>query len=644
MTKQLASLAWKEWHEARTYLWIGLGVFLGLPIVAGIEAMWQYSRRFEVASTPWVLMFGGILVVFVAVGTTCRDLNGRVEEFWRSRPVGIVRWLLVKYAVGLTIAVLACAIPMIAEFLVDRINGVVRQDLSLRAYIEMFLEIAALFLLMVPPLFSLAFLAGCVVRRAAHAAMLAFAAALLLFLLPILLPPLKWFNWEDVEWGENAAPYAAALVAISVITLVIAMIAVRRGWRVQSGRKLMYAAVAVVILILLGSAAYQLGTDMPILQEISLRPAEQVIGLQSQNYKGFVMTQQYDDAAAVKLGFRYESEQQYRPFKVTASAIVLGEPDRRPTRGSEFYSGWYGWPGWYAQLSPEGHPEISYGVESTVDDTTGEQQCNLQIYRHGTGGGSTMRLWSLPSNGSTWVDGKQLWYSDWSVGYVWKDRLYVIGRQLVILDIADPLRPKILSNTPFSSAFFEQEAKDRAGGYWSYAQSTNRQPDKLVWDLPPIPDLPAQQRLEARLKMGGLGRSIASDGKILCELDGDGLTAWRLKELTDKKAVFEPIGQYKPTILEAAFGNFNYGELYMANGLLYLSSGGRWGWGGYGIGRQIFNPHVSVFDVRGPGRIRLVGHFASPGLQTMSVLPDGRVIAGGDKIWLIGPPPGYAGK
>ena len=112
MVKQFTSLAWKEWHEARAFLWIGLGVFVGLPAVAGLEWMLQYSKHFEINTIPWVIAFGGLLAVFVAVGATCRDFSGHLEDFWRSRPVGIVWWMIVKYVVGLAVVLLACAIPL----------------------------------------------------------------------------------------------------------------------------------------------------------------------------------------------------------------------------------------------------------------------------------------------------------------------------------------------------------------------------------------------------------------------------------------------------------------------------------------------------------------------------------------------------
>src|SRR5438045_685863 len=100
--KHLSRMVWKEWSECRVFLWIGLGVFLGLPIIGGLEGMAQYSHRYEIFTSPWVTTLGGFFLL-VAVAATCRDLSDGVEQFWRSRPVGVVRWFLVKYLVGLTV-------------------------------------------------------------------------------------------------------------------------------------------------------------------------------------------------------------------------------------------------------------------------------------------------------------------------------------------------------------------------------------------------------------------------------------------------------------------------------------------------------------------------------------------------------------
>ena len=74
----------------------------------------------------------------------------------------------------------------------------------------------------------------------------------------------------------------------------------------------------------------------------------------------------------------------------------------------------------------------------------------------------------------------------------------------------------------------------------------------------------------------------------------------------------------------------------MKNGLVYATQS--W-WRQPGLG--LVHPSLSVFDVS-HGDVKLVGHFAAPGVATVFPLDDGRAIVGGDGLWLVGPPPGYA--
>jgi hypothetical protein len=101
--------------------------------------------------------------------------------------------------------------------------------------------------------------------------------------------------------------------------------------------------------------------------------------------------------------------------------------------------------------------------------------------------------------------------------------------------------------------------------------------------------------------------------------------------LTETKAVFVKIGRYEPTMLENMFGTGNFFGMKLQNGLLYVTKG----FPSYTTG----NPHIDVFDTGGPHPLRLIGHFAAPGVRSAFPLPDGRALVGGDKLWLIGPPP-----
>src|SRR5207247_456860 len=105
---------------------------------------------------------------------------------------------------------------------------------------------------------------GCLVRRTAHAGMLALAAMLLVYFLPAILPPLQWLNSTEIDsaWDPiRTVKFEGGMLAIATVSLALALLAVRRDWRVESGQRMMYGAISAAILILFTSAAFQLGTN-----------------------------------------------------------------------------------------------------------------------------------------------------------------------------------------------------------------------------------------------------------------------------------------------------------------------------------------------------------------------------------------------
>jgi len=147
-----------------------------------------------------------------------------------------------------------------------------------------------------------------------------------------------------------------------------------------------------------------------------------------------------------------------------------------------------------------------------------------------------------------------------------------------------------------------------------------------------VPDVPAMERLKLSLypfnqNEGEFGQAF--DGKLWCRLverdNQKTLEVLRLKSLNDDLAQFELVRTYRPTLVQTIFGTLGWSAFRMSGGFLYMTSP--------------YENHVIVLDVNGPGPVRLVGHFAAPGLDYCEPLPDGRAIAAGDKLWLLGPPP-----
>jgi len=305
------SLIWKEWHEVRAYLWIALGIFLGLPLIGAAEQHLQYGNRFDVLTTPWVTGFGGVLAIFVAVGATCRDFNGNLENFWQSRPISGALWLIAKYFIGVAVVLTGCALPIVVQSTLNRDD-----DVMWLLYSQPFSWVA---------LYSVGFLCGCLVRRTAHAAMLALTVMLLFYLLPMLLAPLRWLSVLPVifyfsrttaglETGYFSPQFAMNMLVISIASLALSVVAVRWSWRIEANRKAMYGGIAAAILLVIGSTAFQFGTNLPILSRVVLPEGEFVRKIAFENGHGYVLTNRLPTTPGGALGLvfaypRYHLEQ-----------------------------------------------------------------------------------------------------------------------------------------------------------------------------------------------------------------------------------------------------------------------------------------------------------------------------------------------
>jgi hypothetical protein len=362
---------------------------------------------------------------------------------------------------------------------------------------------------------------------------------------------------------------------------------------------MMFGSIAAAVLILFSSAAFQLGTNLPILAEVQLPPDEQANLVQCDGTHGYLFT--YRRVPRTRTNSITGQPEQYialdpysRSFEIGADGIQLSPATKM--------SGEIWFQVRQQARSPQ-LPAIRYYV--TNADSHGP---TLSLLLWAQEAESTTPQFLLPL--WTWENKRDRY---WPQVLQWQDRLYVVGRHLMVFDISQPLEPKLLSDVPFSYRLVTQ--LDDVVEY--------------TLDLPLIPGLPAKQRLELALKY--VWNSSGPDGDLLCVQTKDNvLSAFQLADLTDTTARFHRIGRYEKTMLERIFGVQPYGQFRLSNGLLYTS-------GPYfSSGRLGFNPHVSVFSLR---PLRPIAHFAAPGAGEVCPLPDGRAIVAGSKLYLLGPPP-----
>ena len=622
---QTRALFWKEWYEVRGLCAIGLFVFLGLPLIGAAEDL-VVRHRFDLSSATWVFGLGGLLAVFVGVGTVVRDLNGKLEEFWRSRPVSVSRWLIVKYFTGLVVVLVTLAIPLLVEMAVNH-----KQDE---------LGIGSALILAWYPFFggatySIAFAIACLVRRGAHAAMLSIAALLLLYFLPQVIPPLRFLSvwWVIDQSGEPQVDHGGrllatyhrlpllgvlyrpqqlwfvlAMIALCALALAIAMMAVRRDWRFESGRKTLYWSIGGAILILFCSAAFQVASNLTILQTIDLPPHTLAGSTFGTADEGVMLFSRLD-----------ENDQQFpygrpilRTFRATSSGIELG-----PERVCKDYP----WIGPYPARAPD-RPDVLYyaGAASTRADSDNNYPVLATTSLREEPVSSVLQR--FPELAVKANNGEGRWHEWWgSQAFIWQGRLYVAGAKLLTFDISDPLKPRLSSVEPLEWANYFRDPQS-----WRFLEDRTEDVPSATLKLPQIDPLPPRQRLEVAMRFG----RVLLTGDVLVRFYDDHITTYRIEQLTETTVTFERLGRYEPSPIQRLIGTRTW-EVATDDGLVFI-----------GLARgELGGAHIEVLDVTG-SRPRPVAHFALPhevDLRAPHALPDGRLIVSGyRKMYLLAPP------
>jgi hypothetical protein len=599
---QLTSLAWKEWHEVRWFLAAALGLFVGMPIVGGVQAM-TIGRQghFFFDAGPWVITLGGVIAVIVAVGIVCHDLGGRGEDFLRSRPLNLMRWVLVKYVAGLSSVLLACVLPLALELKLNNF-GWSHTEIAITWYPFFWIAI-----------YSLGFLCAALFRRTAHAAMLALAAMLLMYFLPVVLPFLHDLSIDAVmersetlaygvknpalPWGARFEPrqfiFVGSMLAIGAVTLAASLLAIIRDWRIELGNKTLYWSAGSALLILFASASLPLATNLPTLQQIELAKCESVREIRMAGSAGFVLTSDQF----------WWSLSRVRQVRMVNGSMQLGPAVSLVQRGTV--------PDREAIVGAPSDSQVLYVCNSQWDHPEKMSHLMLNIVRLD---GSTP-----PSQGT--LQQILLWKQKpdprHTLLFAWENRLYAMGEKLAILDISAPTDPRLISVEELH--------------YGSHSPQ-DRSEREFWWSLPLIPGLPPRQRLATFLLRSS---ALSMSGDLLCASEGSGLRVFHLEHLDEQVAHFVEVGQRGPNMLEEAFGH-GVNDVNAEGDFAYLTET---------LGSRRFDfrtPHLSVYDIREPRRPQPVGHFAATVEGSLAVcpLPDGRAIAGAaNKLYLLGKPP-----
>ena len=608
--RQLSALAWKEWREFRWVLGFSLAVFIGLPLAFGMQA-WRFNHRIDFYAWPLVALLGGFLATVAASMAVCRDLNGPLAEFWRSQPVRSARWLVIKYFVGLIVMLLACLAPLGIEAWIER--GQYPSDVR---------GIAVLLPYWWAAQYALGFVCGCFIRRTGPAVMLALAIALLVYFSPYVLPSLNGImddKRELMRWS------IAVFGGLTVLSLALGITAVRWNWKIRANRGLMYGSVAATVLLLFASVSFQVATNLPVLQQIDPGPNRRIVDIQSDGRRGMVLIED--------TGQNLERNE-LRSIDFTASSIRLGPRVPLPD-GSVMGR----WPiAWLAKF-PDRYFFLKRVLHSNYPTDVDHVELLARSLTPGVGDlASPLRLtiydaYSAHSNDPEVkpVNYQSPFTADSWLCARWSNEENDL--ESAAIDVARSGPPRIVK-------FAEGKS----------ARTTGEGHPNWVILLPRIPGMSAYDRLTVTMntKYGVWAGNVYSTPRW-----NYGLTSFRLARLartispealaafanvphpaeaTDGYAALDFAGEYVPSAVERLMADII--EQMSASGHLVYVSAQTYIAGG--------SSRITVFDVSNPAKPRPVGHFALPHEQSFSIcpLPDGRVLVGGQKLYLLGPPPG----
>jgi hypothetical protein len=199
-------------------------------------------------------------------------------------------------------------------------------------------------------------------------------------------------------------------------------------------------------------------------------------------------------------------------------------------------------------------------------------------------------------------------------------KIYVAAMdRVLIVGLSDPDEPELLE--VLKTEHWSSGVVRYSGG--TLQDEAHIGEPKYGIRLPPLPGLSPRERLEAWVDLGSSFGSTVLDGSLLLTVDRDALEVYEVIDLKENLALLVQLGTRTMTPLER-FWQSSAWQANLVDGIAYVAQGGG----------------LSVFDLHDPTNPKRTGHYRAPTehFRCLSVLEDGRVLAGGNNLHLLAPP------
>lgn len=646
MTRTTA-LVWKEYRETHWFLWAGLSLFIA-PMLLELGINYSRGHLSTDSGEGMVLGLGGLLAVLLAVAVTARDLHDSLETFWRSRPIGTWRLVAIKYIVGLTVLLAIVLITMGVQIafqaadLMRRI-GQFRITGSFAAWVTF----AHTFTLII--IYSVAFLIGCLVRQAAQATILSVAAGLIIYFVPMLIPalaPVGVFSlMEDIvrnygtDWGRYTV-FIAAMLGGSAAAFVLAVQAVKRQWRLRTDQRLIYWTLGGVVILLLGTSALVLRSNMVLLENTSVESAVGEAGWK-------VARLRVEGGKGVALLKRYPNDWDH--LSLCDYAICRVELDNgKPKLGKLLQLPGGQVPTWWPDFEPQLVWSADQPDQVQVLRVLGKQR---QMERRGgtwwsirssvslltialdASGPEVKHQLDLPSLAGIGelrlaASGQRLFLLKnrfWTLNSSGDDSVRRPGPPWLLLSIdAGGVDGPVIANSQElerAGLSFPPVARGKTVGRLITTETIVHEP----WlELLPLEGLAADEQLRVSFELSRQNNSMALVNSTLFDAGREGLTAYKPQH-SGQRAMFVRVGEYHTVPLLAYLNHYAQSVAADAQaGVLYVSY-------------QSLGGTVMAYDIRNPQQPRRIGHYAVPqgSFPAVSPLESGRALLGGSSLSVV---------
>jgi hypothetical protein len=308
------ALIWKEWREVRWSFFALVMIFIGFPLFFVLSFYIKPTGEFYYSpfGAETISGLATICAIFTASWLTCSDIRVKRLDFLLSKPIHINKWVTIKYFVGLAVIIFVYLSAIIIEYCASRPHAV--SDAASRPERPTYFGYEILYSFMntytftIVLIYGVSFFIGCVVRRTVYSAIFSVVVALLVYFLPLLFSPLGGFsvfnimNEEPVRiirfslLGHGGPGYSEKLhilrlssdlgiryniewfryilicVGSVVLSIIFSVLAIRKGWRLKVGQKLVFWFLGIVGLLILLTFAFQVGSNLKCIEQISLKP------------------------------------------------------------------------------------------------------------------------------------------------------------------------------------------------------------------------------------------------------------------------------------------------------------------------------------------------------------------------------------